>query len=80
MTYKIFAYYYKNGSKIKVCGKSTDNFVEAKTEAYALEAELASKHISIFDRTPVVVKNTKTGKTYEVDNDYEGYRLVSCNA
>lgn len=79
MTYRIFAYYYKNGNKIEVRGKSTDNFVEAKAEAYAIETELANKHISIFDRTPVWLKNTKTGKTYEVDNDYVGYRLVSCN-
>lgn len=75
--FKIYTFYLKNDRKIELMG-GADTFKEAKEMAIDFEKQMNEKHISIFKRTTVKVKNRETDQRWELncDDNYDSVELL----
>lgn len=75
--FKIYTFYLKNDCKIELMG-GADTFEEAKEIAIDFEKQMDEKHISIFKRTTVKVRNRETDQRWELncDDNYDSMELL----
>lgn len=75
--FKIYTFYLKNDRKIELMG-GADTFKEAKEMAIDFEKQMNEKHISIFKRTTVKVRNRETDQRWELncDDNYDSVELL----
>jgi len=75
--FKIYTFYLKNDCKIELMG-GADTFEEAKEMAIDFERQMNEKHISIFKRTTVKVRNRETDQRWELncDDNYDSMELL----